>query len=678
MEIAWTDITQKILGFAETGLARDVLGHISQPAFYSIKEQHEKSKRGELNTSDENKSFFKKIIIFFKENVLIGDEYSIGAAAVILANHFFGGEGDSSIRKWINRIGWGVLVGGIVLSRVAKKAGLHLPYALGDEAASALLDDIKKATGADIIEKLDNKKLKESRKHLEKVLVYRESIAAELHKIAHQGGFIYGAPGVGKTAGVINYLGEWIETMESNGKTPEVHMLRLSEFTKGLEKVKAKQEQLAKDLSKLGGGALLSNFVENKAVTALKLLVAECEGIKKSVLDRNKQSGGEKVCAKIFIDDIDKACELAGLKGADRQSVNGLFGRLHDLIESPDKWQDSPLHLIITSNLTILEIRKKLETVLDANVLEPFLSRLGKSMVEVDRPDVGEQARMSANYLLRDYSNYIDYEELGVNKDAKGAVDKIDLAKAILAHSNIDLNKLGPIRMPGRFIEEAINGLNSRLKIKAKEILSSSISDVELSTLSAEEMVKRANVKIDSQTLHSVLQEYHSNYIKTLCPEESNSIDVTVRSIVKTFLADKKEQVTAFVKNSGESKPSIWKLLEAVYDKEEVTNAVIYKPKNDDKVILDNKESCKHIIVVDKSRKENTVYVKFDSHNRDDRVWLGNAYTINEFEDLLSKELAFASGGDLLTKFIEGIVRGLSNDKALGTAVELIARAATH
>ena len=674
MQISWTDITQKLLGFAETGLARDALGHISQPAFYSIKTEHEKRKKGELNTNNENKNFFQKVVSTLRENILMGDGYSAAAGAVILANHYFGGEaGDSSIRKWINRIGWGILAGGIVLSRVAKKAGLHLPYALGDEAASALLDDIKKATDADIIEKLDNKKLKEGKKYLGRVLVYKESTASKLHKIAHQGGFIYGVPGVGKSAGVINYLGEWVETMESAGKIPEVHMLRLTEFTKGLEKVKAKQEQLAKDLSKLGGGALLSNFVENKAVTALKLLVAECEGIKKSVLDKNKQSGGEKLCAKIFIDDIDKACELAGLKGADQQSVNSLFGRLNDLLESPEKGQDGPLHLVITSNLTIPQIRKKLETILEANVLEAFLSRLGKSMVEIDRPDVGEQARMSANYLLRDYPDYIDYEDLRVEKDAvnKGEL----LAKLILAHPNIDLNKLGPLRMPGRFIEEAVGELNSRLKIRAKAILSSSINESELSTLSAEEMVKRANVKIDSQMLHSVLQEYHSNYMKTLRPEESNSIDVTVKSIVTKFIADKKEKVTAFVKDSGESKSSVWKLLEAIYDKEEVTNAVIYKPKNNDKVTLENKESCNHIIVVDKSR-EHTVHVKFDSQNRDDRVWLGNAYTINEFEDLLSKELAFASGGDVLTRFLEGIVKGLSNDKAFGVAMEVLARAA--
>lgn len=666
---SWTDVLKRGLNFASTGLAKDVLGHLGQPIFYNIKDQRKKELEGTETQEQNTGNIFTKIFRTLKEGTSYGDAYTGVGIAALLLNHFFGNP-ESGSHKWINRLGWGITIGGFGLARMARKLGLHFMYALGDDAGGALLDKIQKELNLNIFEKLDNNKLKDAKKNLEKVLTYKNSITSKMRTIVRDGGFIYGVPGTGKTSGVNCFLGEWIAGTEQQNLAPEVHMLRLAEFTEGLDKVKAKEKKIIQDLSKLEGRlGVVANLIENEALTALKLLVGKCETVKASVAQKNNESEKQS-CATVFIDDIDKACNLAGLGGADQQTVVSLFGRLNNLLEDPQKSATGQklFRVIMTSNLDPTQIRKKLEGVLPKETLDAFMSRLTTNMVEVELPDVPEQARMAANYLIRDHSEHIDYFSLGLSSPTN---NQIHLAEAILKNPEVKLETLGPVRINGRHLEQAIKRLKDELVVLGRQKLLRDRSPDNVSEMSEEEVIKQSGIKIDSNMLFNVLKDqYENNYLKSLDPNDVNPTNIQAESIFTQFIRTNKEDISKFSRSKEGTSLTPLDLLEALYVKKEDSCAIIYTPKNDQKVVLSNNGYC-HKIIIDKSTPEHTVHIKYDFLNRNDSLWLGRAYRLNEFQDILSRELAFAiEDKDVLGKFIKLIFEGLSNSGALEQALK--------
>ena len=675
MEIGATEIFKRGLDFLQTGLARDVLGHLGQPLFYSIKKRHEEKKRNPQAAQEQDRNIFMRILTTIKDNIFCGDLYTAISGSVLLGNHYFGKGSESAVHKWINRIGWTVLFGGVLLARCARKLKLHIPYALGDAAASELLEEIQKELNTQIFDRIDEK-VKSSHARLGKVLCYSNAVASDLRKVIFEGGFITGVPGVGKTVGVNYYLGEWLKMMENEGRAPEVHMLKLTDFTSGLQKIKEKERRTLEDLAKLHSAAgVISSLMERDAITALKLLIAKCEEVKTSVESRNKESGDDKVCARIFVDDIDKACELAELSGAEQQELVSLFGRLNDLLDDPTKSsRGKNCKLVITSNLSVEGIRKKLEKILPSNVLEAFLSRLSTNSVTIAEPDIPEQAKIASNYILTDYKDLIDYKSFGLDQNN---VNNVTFAKAILDHPEIMLQNLGPKNITPRHLEAAINGLRHEIFTQAKSSLETKKSHDELSSMSEEEMIKQSGIKITPSMLFQVIQrQYYESYLKSLPQDEINSPQYRAQTILHNFIGLKKDEIQKCVEsNSGLlQKPSVWQVIESVYDKEEDTGATIYKPKKKEKVVVDN-VSYDHEIIIEKSGKEPIIFVKYDALGRNERIWIGKDFRQKEFNDFLARELAFATGGNALTKFIDGILKGFTSEDAMNAALAMLAAA---
>lgn len=559
------------------GPIQSVAAVAGSPVLVSFKKQY-----------DENPEEFRKNFLNkeknpwqrFKESFSYGDIASVmGLVGCILSGKFLKAELNeeeqgqlTGVKLWAKRAVQLLTIAGFGLSRLAQIQNWHIRKALGvKEYRKVFIKAIENKIGKSVFATIENNYLIGLTSIPNEYNEEEEEITT-LYNLNSFKKFYTGGPGVGKSTGVEQICGRYIDRKQGEDSTSLVSVKRFN--FKNLFEILGSQSQtfdIAGTFTDMFGSEHGKGIVE-QARSVGEINPVELMEIALGLIDdevKESKSKGEDLI--LILDEVDAIFQVDKIQSGqvDPTKFRMVVEMLKDLFDS----DELPDRVLSTSNLDIDFFNKlPLEQSVKDSLTGPG-GRVSSTRREIKRPKPATQSKIIANKLLARYPNP---EEVF----SQEIINKIDPSKNTIKQQRAMLARLINLEITGNHSCEGMVGRD----------INQAIEGIHAKYLEEKSKLDKEDVRIDIEMIKKVLHNLKENIHRGTSGAQNDEVSERVIESLVSMNAENLENLKLLASNYAtiESPENLsldsllGKLFNGIYVKSETPSGYYLLPQESD------------------------------------------------------------------------------------------------